>query len=45
MGFTFSYALDPGSAGAQEFERNIMTGSPTGTYIQIGRDIGTQDQD
>lgn len=27
------------SAGAQEFERNIMTGGPTGTYIQIGRDI------
>ena len=26
-------------AGAQEFERNIMTGGPTGTYIQIGRDI------
>lgn len=27
------------SVGAQEFERNIMTGGPTGTYIQIGRDI------
>lgn len=26
-------------AGAAEFERNIMTGSPTGTYIKIGRDI------
>lgn len=25
--------------GAAEFERNIMTGGPSGTYIQIGRDI------
>ena len=24
---------------AAEFERNIMTGGPTGTYIRIGRDI------
>lgn len=24
---------------AQEFEKNIMTGGPAGTYIQIGRDI------
>ena len=24
---------------AAEFERSIMTGAPTGTYIQIGRDI------
>lgn len=24
---------------AQEFEKNILTGGPTGTYIQIGRDI------
>ncbi|MCI5074216.1 TAXI family TRAP transporter solute-binding subunit [Oricola sp.] len=31
--------LAAGSAGAAEFERNIMTGGPTGTYIQIGRDI------
>jgi uncharacterized protein len=26
-------------AGAAEFEKKIMTGGPTGTYIQIGRDI------
>lgn len=26
-------------AFAAEFERNIMTGGPTGTYIRIGRDI------
>ena len=26
-------------AQAQEFEKNILTGGPTGTYIQIGRDI------
>ena len=25
--------------GAQEFEKNILTGGPTGTYIQFGRDI------
>lgn len=31
--------LATGSARAAEFERNIMTGGPTGTYIQIGRDI------
>jgi uncharacterized protein len=24
---------------AQEFEKNILTGGPTGTYIQFGRDI------
>jgi TRAP transporter TAXI family solute receptor len=29
-------------AGAQEFEKNILTGGPTGTYIQIGRDIGRE---
>ena len=28
-----------GSASAQQFERNILTGGPSGTYIQIGRDI------
>lgn len=28
-----------GPAPAQEFEKNIMTGGPSGTYIQIGRDI------
>ncbi|MFZ1814144.1 MAG: TAXI family TRAP transporter solute-binding subunit [Rhizobiaceae bacterium] len=26
-------------AGAAEFEKNIMTGGPKGTYIQIGRDM------
>ncbi|GIL02972.1 MAG: C4-dicarboxylate ABC transporter substrate-binding protein [Alphaproteobacteria bacterium] len=25
--------------GAAEFEKNIMTGGPSGTYIQIGRDV------
>jgi hypothetical protein len=29
----------PITAYAQEFEKNILTGGPTGTYIQIGRDI------
>lgn len=28
-----------GATQAAEFERNIMTGGPTGTYIQIGKDI------
>ena len=32
-------ALSVGSASAEGFERNIMTGGPQGTYIQIGRDI------
>ena len=27
------------SATAQELEKNMLTGGPTGTYIQIGRDI------
>ncbi|MFZ1813812.1 MAG: TAXI family TRAP transporter solute-binding subunit [Rhizobiaceae bacterium] len=27
------------SAAAQEFEKNIVTGGPKGTYIQIGRDL------
>lgn len=31
-------ALSP--AAAQEFEKSILTGGPSGTYIQIGRDIG-----
>ena len=31
-------ALSP-PVGAQEFEKNILTGGPKGTYIQIGRDI------
>lgn len=26
-------------AATQEFEKNILTGGPTGTYIQFGRDI------
>jgi hypothetical protein len=30
-------AASPGHA--QEFERNIMTGGPTGTYIRIGQDM------
>ena len=29
-------------AGAQEFEKNILTGGPTGTYIQIGRDLSQE---
>ena len=29
----------PAFASAQEFEKNIMTGGPSGTYIQIGRDL------
>ncbi len=28
-----------GPASAADIEKNIMTGSPTGTYIKIGRDI------
>ena len=28
-----------GAAQSAEFERNIMTGGPTGTYIRIGKDI------
>ena len=28
-------------ASANDFERNIMTGGPSGTYIQIGRDIAS----
>ncbi len=29
-------------AGAQEFEKNILTGGPTGTYIQIGNDLSRE---
>ena len=29
------------AAQSAEFEKNIMTGGPKGTYIQIGRDIAT----
>lgn len=40
---TFAVALatlaTPAIVSAQEFEKNILTGGPTGTYIQIGRDI------
>ena len=32
-------ALVPERAAAQEFQRTILTGGPTGTYIEIGRDI------
>ncbi len=28
-----------GAATAQEFKKNVLTGGPSGTYIQIGRDI------
>ncbi|MGF0538145.1 TAXI family TRAP transporter solute-binding subunit [Agrobacterium sp. ES01] len=36
-------AVMPSAAQSQaaEFERNIMTGGPTGTYIRIGRDIAS----
>lgn len=33
--------LSPSSGLAQEFEKNILTGGPNGTYIQIGRDLAT----
>lgn len=36
MGLMFAGMLP---ASAQEFEKNILTGGPTGTYIQFGRDI------
>jgi TRAP transporter TAXI family solute receptor len=29
-------------ANGQEFEKNILTGGPTGTYIQIGRDLSRE---
>lgn len=29
-------------AAAQEFEKNILTGGPTGTYIQIGNDLSRE---
>lgn len=31
--------LVAGASHSAEFERNIMTGGPTGTYIRIGKDI------
>ena len=33
-------ATGPG-ASAQQFEKNILTGGPSGTYIQIGRDLAS----
>lgn len=38
---TIFTALALHSASAAEFEKNIMTGGPQGTYIQIGRDVST----
>jgi TRAP transporter TAXI family solute receptor len=36
----FIVSLFPGqTARADDFQRNIMTGGPKGTYIQIGRDL------
>lgn len=35
----FAALLAFGPGQAQEIEKNIMTGGPSGTYIQIGRDI------
>ncbi|MFB2552093.1 TAXI family TRAP transporter solute-binding subunit [Ensifer soli] len=35
----FVALLVPGLGKAAEFEKNIMTGGPQGTYIRIGRDI------
>tara|TARA_R110002020_G_scaffold34066_1_gene103331 strand:- start:85 stop:1128 length:1044 start_codon:yes stop_codon:yes gene_type:complete len=34
-----AFMLASGAGQAAEFERNIMTGGPTGTYIRIGKDI------
>ncbi len=34
-----SFLLGVMSASAAELEKNIMTGGPQGTYIQIGRDV------
>ena len=31
-----------GPAQAQEFEKNILTGGPSGTYIQFGRNISEE---
>jgi TRAP transporter TAXI family solute receptor len=33
------FALSTAGASGADFERNIMTGGPQGTYIKIGRDI------
>ncbi len=32
----------PKSAGAQDFPLNILTGGPSGTYIQFGRDLSRE---
>ncbi|MCQ0969130.1 TAXI family TRAP transporter solute-binding subunit (plasmid) [Paracoccus sp. TK19116] len=34
-----SFVAPPGKAVAQEAQMSIMTGSPSGTYIQFGRDL------
>lgn len=34
-----SLAIAHAPAMAQDFEKNILTGGPNGTYIQIGRDV------
>jgi TRAP transporter TAXI family solute receptor len=40
IGILFALVLAlPLPTAAQEFEKNILTGGPSGTYIQIGRDI------
>jgi len=39
LAMALAVLVAPATATAQEFEKNILTGGPTGTYIQIGRDI------
>lgn len=42
--FSLSFAgvlLTVSPSAAQEFEKNILTGGPTGTYVQFGRDIAS----
>ncbi|WP_426230303.1 TAXI family TRAP transporter solute-binding subunit [Pararhizobium sp. DWP3-4] len=39
MAATMLTALALNPVSAAEFEKNIMTGGPQGTYIQIGRDV------
>lgn len=34
--------LQTGPSNAQEFPKNILTGGPNGTYIQIGRDLSRE---
>ncbi|OBZ94148.1 C4-dicarboxylate ABC transporter substrate-binding protein [Pararhizobium polonicum] len=38
---TILAAVSLAPPSAAEFEKNIMTGGPQGTYIQIGRDVAT----